>query len=135
MFNVYSMKDVMKPGLCLNDKGEKISCVEYAMKTLGFAGGSEGYVALLARKDFRNLAKAPFTAKDGSSSTLGEEVCKNVTLQTLASYLTKNRQRDTVTNGNACLNGMALDLYAQCKCANVTNPIERRQCVDRALFR
>jgi hypothetical protein len=135
LFNIYSMRDMLKPDLCDNS-GTKTSCLEYAMNTLGLSGGSGGnaYVSLLARKDFRNIAQAKIILKNGTETTLGKEVCDKVSFKELERYLAGIMPGDQSTNGNSMKGGYALELYSICKCGDAKTPIELRQCADIACY-
>jgi len=132
--NVYGMKDMLKPDLC-QIGSRKMSCTEYAFNVLGLHGGMDGFTELLSRKDFKSISQTPYIRSDGTTSTIGKEVCSNVSLQSLNSHMMATKPAMSSTSMQSFM-GNALELYGQCRCGKdqtgkELTDLQRRECLDQ----
>ena len=130
----FTLKDIFKPDLC-SFEGKKMSCFEYAYKGLGRGMTGQSFLALITRKDFKSAASIKIV-DNGIETTLGELVCDNVTLRSIASkiYSDRTERIHSVTNGNPTYDGEALEIFSKCKCSGITEPMEKRICEDTLCY-
>jgi hypothetical protein len=134
--SVARMKDLFKEDLCV-DGGERMSCILYAFRTIGSKQFTENeYTSLIGRKDFSKVKDYKIPLEDGTSKTLSEIICSHTSIERISRSMDTitqftNAQMDEVLNSQPSHDGAALKLYSSCICQGITDPMERRMCLDK----
>lgn len=141
--SVMEMKDLFKDGMCTDysksESGEKMPCLVYAFSELPNYIGTELYTLILSRGDFGKTRDFMVNLGKGTVP-LSDLICSHVSIEQISSLLDKQHkfteaEIKAVQNSSPSHDGAAFKLYANCLCRGITDPMERRICLDTQCFR
>lgn len=120
--------------VCRDASGKNVPCISYAIGKIGPAMVSSKYaVDILLNPDFKKVMKLQIETDSGTKTSLGDVVCKNITVPDLAKAIENRRgsidtEQDVASNYSG--SGKALEMLASCRCTNTSSEAERKMCLD-----